>query len=77
MENVYVGIAVFFNLAIIIWKVEKKRYPDAALDSFLLFLVAYLFSGSYDALVAGTVASALVSLLLLARPPKLPSWDDL
>lgn len=77
MEFIFVGIAVFFNIAIILWKFEKGRYPDAVLDSILLFLVAFLFSGSYGALVSGTIASALVSLYLLISPPKLPSLDDL
>ena len=77
MEYIYVGIAVFFNIAIILWKFERAKYADAILDSILLFLVAFLFSGSYGALVSGTVASALVSLYLLINPPKFPSLDDL
>ena len=46
MEYIYVGIAVFFNIAIILWKFERARYADAILDSTLLFHVAFLFSGS-------------------------------
>ena len=75
MEYILIGITVFFNIAIIMWKFEKHRYADASLDATLLVLVALLFSGSYGALVVGTVASALVSLYLLISPPKLPDFD--
>lgn len=71
MEFILVGVAVFFNIAFIKWKFDRKRYADATLDLILLVLVAILFSGSYAALVAGSVASALVSLYLYVSPPKL------
>lgn len=71
MEFILVGVAVFFNIAFIKWKFDRKRYADATLDLILLILVAILFSGSYAALVAGSVASALVSLYLYVSPPKL------
>ena len=74
MEYILIGFAVFFNIAVILWKYERARYTDATLDTFLLVLVAFVFSGSYGALVVGTVASALVSIYLLIFPPKLPSW---
>lgn len=75
MEYIFVGITIFFNIVFVIWKFKKARYPDALLDTFLLMLVTFVFSGSYGALVAGTVASALVSLYLYFSPPKLPDWD--
>lgn len=70
MEFILVGFAVFFNIAFIKWKFDRERYADAILDLVLLVLVAILFSGSYGALVVGTVASALVSLYLYFSPPK-------
>ena len=70
LEFILVGFAVFFNIAFVIWKFERARYADALLDVSLLVLVAILFSGSYAALVAGTVASALVSLYLFFSPPR-------
>lgn len=73
MEYLLIGITVFFNIAIIKWKLNKERYFDAVIDISLLALVMFVFSGSYGALVVGTVASALVSILLLISPPKLPS----
>lgn len=75
MEYILIGVTVFFNIAIILWKFEKHRYADATLDATLLVLVALIFSGSYGALVVGTVASALVSIYLLISPPQLPAWD--
>ena len=71
MEFLIVGIAVFFNIAVIKWKFDKRRFADATLDLTLLILVMILFRGSYGALVVGTVASALISLFLLASPPKI------
>lgn len=73
MEFLIIGISVFLNIAILKWKFDHTRYLDAFVDTFLLAGVMFLFSGSYGALVVGTVASLLVSLYLLISPPKLPS----
>ena len=70
MEFLIVGIAVAFNLAIIKWKIDKSRYLDASLDFASLAAITFFFSGSYGALVVGTVGSALFSLYLLVSPPK-------
>lgn len=70
MEFLLVGLAVFFNIAFIKWKFDKSRYADATLDLTLLVIVMLLFSGSYGALVVGTVASAFISLFLYFSPPK-------
>lgn len=77
MEFILVGILVFFNLVFVIWKFERGRYADASLDTFLLILVAIFFSGSYGALVVGTIASALVSLYLFISPPKFKFIRDI
>lgn len=69
MEFILVGVAVFFNIAFIKWKIDRARHADALLDSALLVAVAILFSGSYGALVVGTIASALISLYLYFSPP--------
>lgn len=53
------------------WKYEKGRYADASLDFLCLALIAIFFSGSFGALVVGTVGSALISIYLLISPPKL------
>ena len=70
MEFLLVGLAVFFNIAFIKWKFDKSGYADATLDLTLLVIVMLLFSGSYGALVVGTVASAFISLFLYFSPPK-------
>ena len=72
MDFIVIGVAVFFNIAVIKWKYDKARYADALLDFVCLVAVSILFSGSYAALVVGTIASALVSIYLLVSPPKLP-----
>ena len=70
MEFLIIGIAVFFNLAVVKWKIDKTRYTDAGLDFAALAVLTYFFSGSYGALVVGTIGSALFSLYLLISPPK-------
>ena len=72
MEFIVIGVAVFFNIVVIKWKYDKARYADALLDFVCLVAVSILFSGSYAALVVGTIASALVSIYLLVSPPKFP-----
>lgn len=73
MEFIIIGIAIFFNIAVIKWKYDRARYSDAILDFVCLVTVSILFSGSYSALVVGTIASALVSIYLLISPPVLKS----
>ncbi len=70
MEYILIGIAVFFNIVVILWKIDRARYSNAALDTALLVAVTIVFSGSYGALVVGTIASALVSVYLFISPPK-------
>lgn len=69
-----IGVAVFFNFAVIKFKVERLRYADAVLDVTLLAIVSFLFGGSFGGLVVATVASALISLYLFFSPPKLPNF---
>lgn len=76
MEFVLIGLAVFFNIVVLKWKFDKGRYADALLDAVLLGGVMFVFSGTYGALVVGTIASALVSIYLLFSPIKI-DWDKL
>jgi hypothetical protein len=71
-----IGIAVAFNFIIILVKMSRQRFADAALDALFLGGVSYLFSGSFNALTVGTIASAIVSIYLLAFPPKLDKLLD-
>jgi uncharacterized protein (DUF983 family) len=64
------GTAVAFNVLIIKWKLEHDRLSDALLDGFILVILSFVFMGTISGLMVGTVASAVVSLFLLASPPK-------
>jgi hypothetical protein len=72
MEFAIIGIAVAFNFLVIKYKFEKKRYADGVLDVVLLTIISFLFAGSFGGLVVATVASAIISIILYAFPPKLP-----
>lgn len=73
MEFILIGLAVAANVLFVLFKYERKRYPDATLDFILLIVIAILFSGSYGALVVGTIASLIISIYLYANPPNLPN----
>ena len=65
-----IGIAVAFNILIVIWKFKHGREVDATVDGALLVAVAMLFSGSEGLLIIGTIGSAIVSTYLLFDPIK-------
>ena len=64
------GIAMFFNFAIIIYKGKLGRYLDMVLDLATFIAIVYI-TGSSGAtgLVAGMIASALLSIFLLTTNP--------
>lgn len=70
MELLIIGLVAAFNMLIIKYKLEKKRFEDAALDLFLMAVLGWLFKGSYAGMVVAMVASMSVSLFLLVSPPK-------
>jgi hypothetical protein len=70
MEFLIIGMATAMNVLIIKWKVEKKRYEDAIFDGAVLIGLSLVFSGTYGGLVVATIASAIISLFLIASPPK-------
>ena len=76
MEALLIGIATAFNALIIKWKVEKLRYEDAALDVLVLVVLASLFSGSMGGMVIATISSFIVSIYLLASPPKFSKSEE-
>ena len=69
MEFLVIGVAVAFNCIIIKEKFQRGRIEDGALDLIVLVIITMVTSGSYGALVVGTIASALFSLYLMASPP--------
>lgn len=64
------GFAAAFNVLVIKWKIENGRYADAGLDTAILITFTMVFGGTLGGMVIATVGSALVSLYLLAFPPK-------
>jgi hypothetical protein len=71
MELGIIGVVVAFNFLVIYAKIRHSRYLDAGLDFILLSVLSVLFGGSYSGLVVATVASAIISLYLLVKPPKI------
>lgn len=67
---VLVGLATAFNIIIVKLKFERGRLEDGGFDLALLFLLASVFSGSTGGLVIATITSAILSLYMLASPPK-------
>ena len=65
------GVVLAFNMLIIYWKYSHNRYMDATLDLFMLVVLGYVFGGSTQSLSVATIASAIISLYLLAFPPGL------
>lgn len=70
MELLLIGLVSAFNMLIIKFKLEKKRFADAILDLFLLVVLGWLFKGTYAGMVVAMVASMSISLFLLVSPPK-------
>ncbi len=69
MEMIFLGLVVALNIAIIKIKFDRKRIEDGIFDVIFLIIVMTLFSGSYPALVVGTIGSLFTSLFFLASPP--------
>jgi len=67
-----IGIAVAFNIIIIMWKFKHNRIMNAIIDASALMAVAVIFGGSFNALVVGTIGSSIVSiyLLIIDKPTK-------
>jgi len=70
MELALMGVALAFNLLILKYKLENDRWVDAMLDGAILVSLALIFGGTIKGLIIATIASAIVSLWLLAFPPK-------
>jgi len=70
MEAIIMGLAVAFNLMVIKYKIEHKRFSDGIMDLSMLILIGIFFSSSTEALMIGTMASAFISIFLYFNPPK-------
>ncbi len=69
MEFIVIGLAVAFNCIIIKEKFQRGRTEDGTFDLILLVTITLVFSGTYGALVVGTIASAFISIYFMASPP--------
>jgi hypothetical protein len=63
-----IGVCTAFNFIVLIHKYRLKRYMDACIDMCIFICICFLFSNSFNALVAGTVASMFVSFYLYFKP---------
>lgn len=68
MTLLIIGVAVAFNLLIVLWKFQNRPLIDAIVDASLLILVAMVFSVSTAALTVGTIGSFIVSVYLIFKP---------
>lgn len=85
MEYLLIGIVTAFNMLVIKFKVDKKRYEDAFFDTALMVVLALLFAGSYGGMVVAMVASLVISIVFFISPPNftgkvrevvLDQWED-
>jgi spore maturation protein CgeB len=70
MEFIIIGIVSALNLIVIVHKFKKGRIEDGIFDSILFTVMASLFSGSYGGMVVAMISSLIISIYLLASPPK-------
>ena len=59
-----IGFATAFNILVIKFKIERKRYADGIFDAICLMLLAGVFAGTLGGLIIGTIASAVISVSL-------------
>ena len=64
------GLATAFNIIIIISKLRNKKWLDAAIDVTAFILISTIFIGTLTGMSIGMVASAMLSVYLLAFPFK-------
>ncbi len=69
MLVVAMGLTLAFNILIIYVKFRYDRYGDALLDTAALVTLAIVFGSSTQALMIGTIASAIISIFLYFFPP--------
>lgn len=65
-----IGLATAFNILVIKFKIERKRYADGIFDAICLILLAGVLGNTLGGLIIGTIASAVISISLFFSPPK-------
>ena len=74
-----IGVATAFNFIVVLFKVRRGRYFDAAIDTSLTALMGLMFAGSLGGMSIAMVSSFLLSLYLWFNPlalprPRIPAW---
>ena len=70
MEAVIIAIAAAFNMLIVKWKIEHKRYQDAILDVIILLILSAMFAHTLGGMIIATIGSFIASIYLLFSPPQ-------
>ena len=68
------GLFTALNLIVIMIKIKKDRWLDAFIDGGLLVTLTMVFGGSITGLLTAVVASSIISMYLLAMPPKIEGF---
>lgn len=69
---IVVGIAMFFNFAVIYLKFNNSRALEGTIDLGAFALIMYLSAmAGQGGMYAGTIASAIFSIFLFFSPPKI------
>jgi hypothetical protein len=77
MEILIMGVALAFNILVILWKMDNDQKLNAILDGIILVLLTIVFGGSTAALMIGTIASLIISIYLFLNPPELRMFSKL
>lgn len=75
MEMVILIIATAFNIVILKWKFENKRYADGIFDTSILVGLAFVFGSTLGGMAIATGSSALISLYLLWDPIEFSKFE--
>ena len=59
------GVVTFINFAVLVYKYNKGRYKDLAIDVTTLGVTSYLFGGTITGLLVAMMGSLMMSLYLL------------
>lgn len=68
MTFLLLGIAMGFNVIIIVIKFKSRQYANAVLDIGVFIMLAAILGGTLGGMVIATISSAIFSLYLLVSP---------
>jgi len=73
METVLlIGVVTGFNFLVILYKINQKRYENAALDAAIMVAAGVMFAGTVSGMAAAMISSFVVSIaLFFIRVPTL------